>query len=157
MFLLTNLGPNGLRLKIKKAQYDCIAKNIITFALESDEIFRVSQCGSAKGICDILEVIHEGTTDGKRVRKHALIQEYERFRMLKGETISDVHKRFTHIVNHFIGLGKFFEREELNIKILKCLDRSWQPTVTAITLMLWMLFSKLLICIWLLILLSLIC
>jgi len=30
--------------KSKKAQYDCIAKNIITFALSSDEFFRVSQC-----------------------------------------------------------------------------------------------------------------
>ena len=29
------------------------------------------------------------------------------------------------------GLGKVFDREELNIKILKCLDRSWQPKVTA--------------------------
>ena len=53
--------------------------------------------------------------------------------MLKGETILDVHKRFTHIVNHFIGLGKVFEREKLNIKILKCLDNSWQPKVTAIS------------------------
>jgi len=58
----------------------------------------------------------------KRARKHALIQEYEMFRMLEGETISDVQKRFTHIVNRLISLGKIFEREELNIKILKCLD-----------------------------------
>ncbi|XP_068491974.1 uncharacterized protein [Phaseolus vulgaris] len=46
---------------------------------------------------DILEVTHEGTTDVKRARKHALIQEYEMFRMLKVETIADVHKRFSHI------------------------------------------------------------
>jgi len=81
---------------------------------------------------DILEVTHEGTTDVKRTRKHALIQEYEMFRMLKGETISDVQKGFTHIVNHLISLGKIFERQKLNIKILKCLDRSWQPKITVI-------------------------
>ncbi|XP_068500110.1 uncharacterized protein [Phaseolus vulgaris] len=81
---------------------------------------------------DILEVTHEGTTDVKRARKHALIQQYEMFRMLKGETISDVQKRFTHIVNHLISFGKIFEKEELKIKILKCLDRSWQLKVTAI-------------------------
>jgi len=52
--------------------------------------------------------------------------------MLKGETISDVQKRFTHIVNHVISLAKSFEREKLNIKFLKCLDRSWQPKVTSI-------------------------
>jgi len=74
---------------------------------------------------DILEVTHEGTNNVKRARKHALIQEYEQFRMQKGETISDVQKRFSHIVNHLASLEKNFDKEELNIKILNCLDRSW--------------------------------
>jgi len=117
----------------KRIQYDCVAKNIINLALNMDEFFRVSQCSSAKEMWDILEVTYEGTTDVKRARKHALIQEYELFRMQQGESIADVHKRFTHIVNHLIRLGKQFDKEELNIKILKCLDRSWQPKVTAIS------------------------
>jgi len=82
---------------------------------------------------DTLEVIHEGTNDVKRVRKHTLIQEYEMFRMLKGESFAEVQKRFTHIINHLMSLGNFFDKEELNIKILKCLNRSWQPKVTAIS------------------------
>jgi len=36
-------------------------------------------------------------------------------------------------VNHLTGLGKVFDREELNIKIMKCLDRSWQPKITIIS------------------------
>jgi len=60
----------------------------------------------------------------KRVRKHALIQEYELLKMQQGESITEVQKRFTHIVNHLIGLGKQFDKEEQNIKGLKCLDRS---------------------------------
>ena len=100
----------------KKAKFDCIAKNIITSALNSYEFFRVSQCKSAKEMW-------------WRDRKHTLIQEYEMFRMLKGETIVEVQKRFTHIIS----LDKTFEKEELNIKILKYLDRSWQPKVTAIS------------------------
>ena len=82
---------------------------------------------------DTLEVTHEGTNDVKWARKHTLIQEFEMFRMLKGESIADVQKRFTHIGNHFKSLGKVFNKEELNIKILKCHDRSWQPIVTAIS------------------------
>jgi len=70
--------------------------------LNLDEFFRVSQCSSAKEMWDILEVTHEGTTDAKRARKHALIQEYELFIMQQGESIADVQKRFTHIVNHLI-------------------------------------------------------
>jgi len=38
------------------------------------------------------------------------------------------------LLNHLIGLGKQFDKEELNIKILKCLYRSWQPKVTAISM-----------------------
>ena len=82
---------------------------------------------------DILEVTHEGTTDVKRAKKHALIQEHELFKMQKGESICDVQKRFSHIVNHLMSLGKKFDEEELNIKVLKCLNRTWQPKVTAIS------------------------
>jgi len=98
-----------------------------------DEFFRVSQCNSAKEMWEVLEVTHEGTNDVKRARKHSLIQEYELFMMQLEESIADVQKRFTHIVNHLTGLGKVFDKEELNIKVLKCLDRSWQPKVTTIS------------------------
>ena len=32
-----------------------------------------------------------------------------------------------------MSLSKKFDEEELNIKILKCLNRTWQPKVTAIS------------------------
>jgi len=117
----------------KKAQFDCMDKNIITSALNLDEFFMVSQCSSAKEMWDILEVTHEGTSDVKRVTKLVLIQEYGLFRMQDEETIADVQKRFTHIVNHLIGLGKIFDKEELNIKVPKCLVIFWQPKVTRIS------------------------
>jgi len=60
-------------MESKRAQFDCIAKNIISSPLNSDEFFRVSQCALAKEMWDILEVTHEGTTDVKKARKHALI------------------------------------------------------------------------------------
>jgi len=53
--------------------------------------------------------------------------------MQKGETICDVQKQFSHIVNHLMSLGKNFDKEDLNIKILKCLYRTWQSKVTAIS------------------------
>jgi len=53
--------------------------------------------------------------------------------MQKGESICDVQKRFSHIVNHLMSRDKKFDEEELNIKVLKCLDRTWQPKVTPIS------------------------
>jgi len=66
---------------------------------------------------DSFEVTHEWANDVKRSRNHTLIQEYEMFRMLKGETIVEVQKWFTHIINHLMSLGKTFDKEELNIKV----------------------------------------
>jgi len=82
---------------------------------------------------EVLEVTHEKMNDVKRARKHSLIQDYELFRMQPKENIVDVQMRFTHILNHLTGLGKVFDKEELNIKMLKCLDRSWQPKTTTIS------------------------
>jgi len=117
----------------KRAHYDVRAKNIISSALTLDEFYRVSVCESAKEMWDILEVTHEGTDEVKGARKNTLIQEYEMFRMKTRESICDLQKRFTHIVNHLLALGKTFDKEELNIKILKSLNRTWQPKVTAIS------------------------
>jgi len=65
--------------------------------------------------------------------KHALLHEYELFKMQQGKSIAKVQKRFIYIVNHITSLGKEFDKEELNIKVLKCIDRNWQPMVTAIS------------------------
>jgi len=116
--LLINLGCGWIHSESKKAQYDSIAKNIITSSLY--EFSRLSQCAYAKEMWDTLEVMHKGTNDVKKIRKHSLIQEYELLRMKPWETIANVQKRLTHIMNHLIGLGKVFDKKEINIKILKC-------------------------------------
>ena len=108
-------------------QHDQKAKNILTFGLSSDEFFCTARCKSEKEIWKILEVGHEDSVDVRRARKHTLVSEYEVFRMKNGETISELQTRFTHIVNHFFGLGKMFEDDELNIKILNFLTRTWEP------------------------------
>ena len=114
-------------------QYNLKAKNIITSALGMDEYFRVSNCKSAKDMWDTLQVTHEGTTDVKRSRINTLTHEYELFRMNANESIQNMQKRFTHIVNHLASLGKNFQKEDLINKVLRCLSREWQPKVTAIT------------------------
>jgi len=65
----------------RRGQYDCNVKNILSSSLKMDEFFRVSQYKSAKEMWEVLKVTHEDTNDVKRARKHALIQEYEIFKM----------------------------------------------------------------------------
>ena len=109
----------------RKVLDDQKAKNILTYGLSYDEFFHTARCKSAKEIWNMLEVTHEGTTGVRKARKHTFVSEYEVFRMKNGETISELQTRFTHIVNHLLGLGKTFEDEELKIKILNCLTRTW--------------------------------
>ena len=71
-----------------------------------DEYFRVSNCKNAKEMWDTLQVSYEGTTDVKRSRINTLTHEYELFKMLQYETIEDMQKRFTHMVNHLASLEK---------------------------------------------------
>lgn len=58
-----------------------LLKNIITYALNLDKFFWVSQYNNAKNIWNVLEVTREETSDVKRTQNHTLIQEYELFRM----------------------------------------------------------------------------
>ena len=76
-----------------------------------DEYFRVSNCKNAKEMWDTLQVTHEGITDVKSSRINNLTHEYELFRMYQYETIQDMQKRFTHIVNHLSPLGKIFPND----------------------------------------------
>ena len=98
-----------------------------------NDYFRLSNCKNAKEMWDTLQVTHEGTTDVKRSRINTLTHECELFRMNPNETIQDMQKRFTHIVNHLASLGKIFPNEDLINKVLRCLSREWQPKVTTIT------------------------
>ena len=72
---------------------------------------------------DTLQVTYEGTTDVKRSRINTLTHEYELFKMFQYETIEDMKKRFTRIVNHLASLGKIFPNEDLINKVLRCLSR----------------------------------
>jgi len=62
------------------------------------------------------KVTREGTYDVKCARKNSLIQEYEMSRMQQGETIYNVQKRFTHIVNDLSSSGITFDIDELILK-----------------------------------------
>ncbi|XP_050909817.1 uncharacterized protein LOC127123658 [Lathyrus oleraceus] len=81
-----------------------------------DEFFRISQCKFAKEIWDTLVETHEGTTEVERSRLNTLSQEYEMSRMQPGESILALQKRFVHLTNHLIAIGKTFTNDDLNLK-----------------------------------------
>ncbi|KAF1889034.1 hypothetical protein Lal_00015578 [Lupinus albus] len=65
---------------------------------------------------DTLQVTNEGTSEIKRSTLNALTHEFELFRMFPNESISDMQKRFTHIVNHLVALELDKRKKGLSLK-----------------------------------------
>ncbi|KAF1864623.1 hypothetical protein Lal_00039254, partial [Lupinus albus] len=76
---------------------------------------------------DTLETTHEGTEEVKRSRLNTLSQEYKMFRIKPGKKILDLQKRFTHLTNHLIALGKVLSNSDMNLKVPRSLTRTWKP------------------------------
>ncbi|XP_061360887.1 uncharacterized protein LOC133304840 [Gastrolobium bilobum] len=118
--------------EIKEANWNAKAKNLITNALGRDEYFRIASCKTAKEMWDVLEITHEGTSEVKVSKILGLTREFELFEMNDGETIQSMQKRFTHIITHLDALGSTYTNFQLVTKVLRSLNRDWQPKVTAI-------------------------
>ncbi|KAK2420445.1 rust resistance kinase Lr10 [Trifolium repens] len=134
----------------KKVNYDAKAQNILISSLGIEQFYHVSHCVSAKEMWDTLVTHFEGTNEVKISKINTLTQEFELFHMQDGETIADMQQRFVKITNKLHGLGKPITNQDATNKILRCLNRSWQPKVTTIkqandlsTLSLTTLFGKL--------------
>lgn len=116
----------------KKVQYDLKARNILISAIGVNEYYSISHCKTAKAMWDALMDLHEGTEDVKQSKINELTEEYECFHMEQGETIAAMQIRFIHLVNKLEMLGKTISNHDCANKILRSMNREWQPKVTAI-------------------------
>ncbi|XP_050875701.1 uncharacterized protein LOC127079349 [Lathyrus oleraceus] len=107
---------------MKLWSHDWKAHNILIFALGVDEYYRVSHCETAKAMWDALEVAHEGTNEIQQARVNTLNQEFELFRMKYNETIDDMQKRFTYLINRLNAICKHISNDIDTDKILRCLN-----------------------------------
>lgn len=89
-----------------------------------DEFFRISHCEITKEIWDTLEVTHEGIMEVKRLKLNTLSQEYKMFKMQPRESMVDLQKRFTHLMNHLMELSNDFTSDKLNLKVLRSLTKA---------------------------------
>jgi len=116
----------------KMMEKNAKAKKLLYFSLGLDEYTRLSECESTKDTGNALQVAHKGTKQVKQSRIELLMRKYELFQIGDHETIMDMYTRFTHISNELKSIGKTFTTEELVMKILRFLPRTWEAKVTAI-------------------------
>ncbi|KAK6784153.1 hypothetical protein RDI58_017607 [Solanum bulbocastanum] len=109
------------------------AKKILICSIGPDEYNRISSCQDAKAIWKMLQTAHEGTIQVKKSKIDNLNRQYEMFRMTEGETIQDMHIRFTAIINEIYSLGEIIPNGKAMRKLLSILPESWESKFEAIT------------------------
>lgn len=129
----TNIKSSWNEDDKKNVLYNKKAINILQGAFSMDEFFCVSQCRTIKKIWDTLLETHERTAEVKRSRLNMLSQEYELFIMHPRESIMALQKKFAHLTNHLIALGKTFTNDELNLKVIRSLTKEWKQKVMTIS------------------------
>ena len=81
-----------------------------------------------QAIWETLQTAHEGTTQVKKSKIDNLNRQYELFRMREGETIQEMHTKFTATINGIYSLGEIIPNG-----ILSVLQESWESKVEVIT------------------------
>nr|XP_016439587.1 PREDICTED: uncharacterized protein LOC107765451 [Nicotiana tabacum] len=92
-------------------------KNILVYGIGPEEYNRISTCDTAKEICEALQTAHERTTQVKQSKIDMLTTEYELFKMRDGESIQDMHTRFTSIINELHSVDEIILRNKLELTV----------------------------------------
>ncbi|XP_016542338.1 uncharacterized protein LOC107842825 [Capsicum annuum] len=117
----------------KKIENNYKSKKLLVCGIEIDEYNRISTCENAKEISNCLRTTYEGTTDMKDSKVDMLTTQCETFTMKEGETIQEIHTRFTFITNELHCLGEVISLYKQVRKILGVLPKSYESKVDSIT------------------------
>ncbi|XP_016546242.1 uncharacterized protein LOC107846345 [Capsicum annuum] len=117
----------------KKVEKNYKTKKLLVCGIGPAGYNRNFACENIKEIWDCLKTDHEGTTDMKDSKVYILTTQYETFIMEEGETIQEMHTRFTSITNELHFLGEVISLYKQMIKILGALPKSWECNMDSIT------------------------
>ena len=96
-FTTEDLGKNEKNMKALK---------LLTSGLDNSDRRKVLGSLSAKDKWDALDKIYQGSTDVKRDRIAALLQDYDNFAMGEKESIEDFQARFLTLINSLSYFGE---------------------------------------------------
>lgn len=109
------------------------AKKLLECGIGPDEYNHISTCETTKEIWEAMEIDHEGTSQVNQSNIDMLTTQYELFKMNEGESIQEMHIRFTSIINEHHCLGQAIKTNKLVRKILSNLPPSWERKFNAIS------------------------
>ena len=93
---------------------------------------QVINCSSAKQMWDTIELLMEGTTEVKENRLDILTSQYEAFKSLRGESITQVFERYNKLLNDLNLHGKVYTSREVNRKFMLTLPSHLEHKISSI-------------------------
>ena len=105
---------------------------IIVDSMDSDMCHQIVNCSTAKHMWDTIELIMEGTEEVKENRLDILTSQYEAFKSLSGESITQVFERYNKLLNELSIQGKTYPLRETNRKFMLTLPYHVEHKISAI-------------------------
>ena len=115
-----------------KVALDTSLQLIIVDSLDIAMLNQVINCSSAKQMWDTIELLMEGTAEVKENRVDILTSQYEAFKSLPGENISQVFERYNKLLNNLNLHGKLYSSREVNRKFMLTLPSHLEHKISSI-------------------------
>ncbi|KAK1379442.1 hypothetical protein POM88_026186 [Heracleum sosnowskyi] len=94
---------------------------ILTDSADKEMSYQIMSCTNGKHMWDTINLIMEGTEDVQENRLDILTSQYESFRSLPGESITQVFEKYTKLLNELAMKGKTYPLRETNRKFMMML------------------------------------
>ncbi|KAK1364596.1 hypothetical protein POM88_040157 [Heracleum sosnowskyi] len=91
---------------------------ILADSADKEMSYQLMNCTSGKHMWDTINLIMEGTEDVQENRLDILTSQYEAFRSLPGESITQVFEKYTKLLNELAMKGKTYPLRESNMKFM---------------------------------------
>ncbi|VFQ59353.1 unnamed protein product [Cuscuta campestris] len=108
------------------------ALNALFGAVDSSQYKLIANCIEAQKAWKILETTHEGDKRVNTAKYQILMTKFENIRMEDKESITKFHGRVRDLANEAERLGRPFEEDNLDLKVLRALPESYSADAKAI-------------------------
>jgi len=98
--------------------------NILHCALNIKEFNRISSCKNIRDILHALDITREGTNQVKECKIDMHVHQYELFKMLPNESITNTFTKMTTITNILDALGRTCTSADIISKIFMSLPKT---------------------------------
>ena len=128
----TEVTTNWHNDKIKVANFNSRALNVLFSAVTNEEFKKISSTKTAKKAWTILQTTYEGTKAVKDSNLQRLTTSFEEIKMEEDESVDEFYAKLKDIVNSVLNLGETIPEPKIVRKVLKSLPEKFHAKITAI-------------------------